>query len=99
MERVVDIATDRLFLAVSRGFLTVHASGEEKARIALDDIDALIVHAHGTGCSNAVNILLWQLPDYVECAVNLSGAELARSASNGEKRMGSSREKRIEETR
>jgi CRISPR-associated protein Cas1 len=54
MERVVDIATDGLYLAVSRGFLTVTAAGEEKGRIALDDIGALIVHAHGTSWSNHV---------------------------------------------
>lgn len=54
MERVVDIETDGLFLAVHRGFLTVSASGEEKGRIALDDIGALIVHAHGTTWSNTV---------------------------------------------
>ena len=54
MERVVDIETDGLFLAVHRGFLTVSAAGEEKGRIALDDIGALIVHAHGTTWSNTV---------------------------------------------
>ncbi len=54
MERVVDIETDELFLAVHRGFLTVNAAGEETGRIALDDIGALIVHAHGTTWSNSV---------------------------------------------
>jgi len=54
MERVVDIETDNLFLAVHRGFLTVHAQHEERGRIALDDIGALIVHAHGTTWSNTV---------------------------------------------
>ncbi|PWJ83726.1 CRISPR-associated Cas1 family protein [Pseudaminobacter salicylatoxidans] len=54
MERVVDIATDGLYLAVHRGFLTISDSGEEKGRVALDDIGALIVHAHGTTWSNTV---------------------------------------------
>lgn len=54
MERVVDIATDNLFIAVHRGFLTVNARDEEKGRIALDDIGALIVHAHGTTWSTSV---------------------------------------------
>ena len=54
MERVVDIETNGLFLAVSRGFLTVKAEGEEKGRVALDDIGALIVHGHGTTWSNTV---------------------------------------------
>ena len=54
MERVVDIATDNLHLAVHRGFLTVTERGEERGRIALDDIGALIVHAHGTTWSTSV---------------------------------------------
>ncbi|MCW5719641.1 MAG: type II CRISPR-associated endonuclease Cas1 [Devosia sp.] len=54
MERVVDIETDNLYLAVHRGFLTVHAGSEERGRIALDDIGALIVHAHGTTWSTSV---------------------------------------------
>lgn len=54
MERVVDIETDNLFLAVHRGFLTVTSGGEERGRIALDDIGALIVHAHGTTWSTSV---------------------------------------------
>lgn len=54
MERIVDIETDGLFLAVHRGFLTVNAQDEERGRIALDDIGALIVHAHGTTWSTSV---------------------------------------------
>ncbi len=54
MYRVIDIETDGLFLAVHRGFLTVNAGGEERGRIALEDIEALIVHAHGTTWSNTV---------------------------------------------
>jgi CRISPR-associated protein Cas1 len=54
MERVVDIETEGLFLSVHRGFLTVSAAGAEQGRIALDDIGALIVHAHGVTWSNAV---------------------------------------------
>lgn len=58
MEHVIDIETDGLFLAVHRGFLTVSAAGEEKGRIPLDDIGALIVHAHGTTWSNTVFVRL-----------------------------------------
>lgn len=54
MDRIVDISSDGLHLAVYRGFLTVSRSGEEQGRIALDDIGALIVHAHGTTWSNHV---------------------------------------------
>lgn len=58
MDRIVDIETDGLFLAVHRGFLTVNASGEEKGRVPLDDIAGLIVHAHGTSWSNQVFVRL-----------------------------------------
>lgn len=58
MERVVDINTDGLHLATHRGFLTVSASGEERGRVALDDVGALIVHAHGTTWSNTVMVRL-----------------------------------------
>lgn len=54
MYRVVDIETDGLSLTVHRGFLTVNAGAEEKGRIALEDVGALIVHAHGTMWSNTV---------------------------------------------
>ena len=54
MERVVDIETDGLFLSVHRGFLTVSAAGAEQGRIALDDIGAVIVHAHGVTWSTTV---------------------------------------------
>lgn len=54
MERVVDISSDGNFLAIDRGFLTINSSGVEKGRVALDDIGALIVHAHGTSWSNHV---------------------------------------------
>lgn len=54
MERVVDITSDGLFLSVHRGFLVVASNGQEKGRIALDDIGALIVHAHGTTWSTSV---------------------------------------------
>lgn len=47
MERIVDIATDGLHLSLHRGFLLVEKDREEVGRVALDDIHALIVHAHG----------------------------------------------------
>lgn len=54
----MDISTDGQHLAVYRGFLTVSSRGEEQGRIALDDIGALIVHAHGTTWSNQVFVRL-----------------------------------------
>lgn len=47
MERIVDIATDGRHLSAYRGFLVVSEGREEVGRIALDDIAAVIVHAHG----------------------------------------------------
>ena len=47
MDRIVDIGTDGLHLAAYRGFLIVSRDREEVGRIALDDIHAVIVHAHG----------------------------------------------------
>ena len=47
MERYVDIATDGVHLSVRRGFMTVRKEGDELGRVALDDIAAVIVHAHG----------------------------------------------------
>ena len=40
MERVVEIASDGLYLALYRGFLKVTKDGSEIGRIALDDIGA-----------------------------------------------------------
>ena len=54
MNRVLDISSDGLHLAVHRGFLTVSDRDAEIGRIALDDIGAVIVHAHGTTWSNHV---------------------------------------------
>lgn len=58
MDRVVDISTDGLHLAVHRGFLTVSEGREEKGRVALDDISAIIAHAHGLTWSNNLFVKL-----------------------------------------
>lgn len=54
MERIVDIATDGLHLSTHRGFLLVEKEREEVGRVALDDIHALIVHAHGVTWSGTL---------------------------------------------
>jgi len=54
MQRMVDLSTDGLHVAVKRGFLTVSKDREETGRIALDDIGAVIAHAHGLTWSNTV---------------------------------------------
>ncbi|MEM6665404.1 MAG: type II CRISPR-associated endonuclease Cas1 [Pseudomonadota bacterium] len=54
MQRVVDLSSDGVHVAVSRGFLVVSKSREECGRIALDDIGGVIAHAHGLTWSNTV---------------------------------------------
>src|SRR5690606_25598095 len=58
MERIVDISQDNQHLSVYRGFLVVERDGNEVGRVALDDIAALLVHAHGTTYSNSVLVEL-----------------------------------------
>ncbi|WP_066794299.1 type II CRISPR-associated endonuclease Cas1 [Sphingomonas soli] len=47
MERIVDIGTEGLHLSSHRGFLIVSKDRDEVGRIALDDVHAIILHAHG----------------------------------------------------
>lgn len=71
MDRVIDIATDGRHLSRERGFLKVTEGGTEIGRIPLDEIIAVIVHAHGTTVSAT---LLAELGDravpVVFCASN-----------------------------
>lgn len=48
MDQIIDIATDRRHLSRDRGFLKVSEEGVEIGRTPLDQIAAVIVHAHGT---------------------------------------------------
>ena len=71
MDRIVDIATDNVHLSAHRGFLIVALKGEELGRIALDDIAALIVHAHGvTWTTNLVVKLAERGAMMVLCGAN-----------------------------
>lgn len=54
MDRIVDIATDGRHLSAARGFMLVEEAGEEVGRIALDDVHAVIVHAHGVTWSGTL---------------------------------------------
>lgn len=71
MDRVIDIATDGRHLSRERGFLKVTEKGDEIGRIPLDEITAIIIHAHGTTVSGT---LLAELGDrgvpVVFCASN-----------------------------
>src|SRR4051812_19994992 len=58
MERIVDIATDGRHLSAYRGFLIVAEDRQEVGRIPLDDIAAVIVHAHGVTWSTNLIVAL-----------------------------------------
>ncbi len=58
MLRVVDLSTDGIYVSVKRGFLAVSKDGQDLGRIALDDIGAVIAHAHGLTWSNTVFVRL-----------------------------------------
>lgn len=74
MDRIVDIATDGLRLSTYRGFLMVkNEDAEEVGRVALDDIHAVIVHAHGvTWTGNIVAAMAERGAPIVFCAANHS---------------------------
>jgi len=54
MDRIVDIATEGLHLSAHRGFLMVEKDREEVGRVPLDDVHAVIVHAHGATWSGSL---------------------------------------------
>lgn len=73
MDRIVDIATDDLHLSAYRGFLVVSLDRQEQGRVALDDIQAIIVHAHGvTWTTSLVVALAERGAIMVMCAANHS---------------------------
>lgn len=71
MERIVDIATDGRHLSAYRGFLIVSEDKQEVGRIPLDDVAAVVVHAHGvTWSTNLVVALAERGALMVLCAAN-----------------------------
>jgi CRISPR-associated protein Cas1 len=58
MDRIVDIATDGRHLSAYRGFLIVTEEREEVGRVPLDDVAAVIVHAHGVTWSTNLIVAL-----------------------------------------
>ena len=71
LDQIIDIATDGRHLSRERGFLKVTENGTEIGRTPLDQIAAVIVHAHGTTWSAS---LLTELAErgapVVLCAAN-----------------------------
>ena len=71
MDRIVDIATDGRRLSALRGFLKVDDAQGEVGRVPLDDVAAVIVHAHGvTWSTNLVTALAERGAPIVFCAAN-----------------------------
>lgn len=71
MDRIVDIATDNVHLAAHRGLLIVTLDHDEIGRVALDDIAAVIVHAHGVTWTTGLVVRLAQRGAMmVLCAAN-----------------------------
>ena len=72
--RIVEVADDRRFLFISRGFLVVkdtEGDRKELGQVPLDDIAALIANAHGLSYSNNVLVALAERgAPFVLCAAN-----------------------------
>ncbi len=71
MDQIIDIATDGRHLSRDRGFLKVSENGTEIGRTPLDQIAAVIVHAHGTTWSTSLLVELAERgAPVVLCAAN-----------------------------
>ncbi len=71
MDQVIDITTDGRHLSRDRGFLKVSEDGAEVGRVPLDQIAAVIVHAHGTTWSTSALVELAERgAPVVLCAAN-----------------------------
>lgn len=71
MERIVDIATDGRRLSLMRGFMRLDDAAGEVGRIPLDDIAAVVVHAHGvTWTASLIAALAERGAPVVFCASN-----------------------------
>jgi CRISPR-associated protein Cas1 len=58
MDRIIDIETDGRHISASRGFLVVSDRSAEVGRVPLDDVAAVIVHAHGVTWSTNLVVAL-----------------------------------------
>lgn len=71
MDQIIDIAQDGRHLARDRGFLVVESAGETLGRIPLDQVAALIVHAHGVTWTQSLLVELAERgAPVVLCAAN-----------------------------
>jgi CRISPR-associated protein Cas1 len=77
VERIVDIATDGRHLSAHRGFMIVSEDEAEVGRVPLDDVSAVIVHAHGiTWSTNLMVALAERGAVMLLCGANHSPAAL-----------------------
>lgn len=73
MEQIVDIATDGRRLSALRGFMLVADAQGEVGRVPLDDVAAVVIHAHGvTWSTNLACALAERGAPIVFCAANHS---------------------------
>ena len=71
MDQIIDIAQDGRHLSRDRGFLKVEDNGLTIGRVPLDQIAAIIVHAHGITWSNSLLVELAERgAPVVFCAAN-----------------------------
>jgi len=71
VDQIIDIETDGRHLSRDRGFLKVSENGTEVGRTPLDQIAAVIVHAHGTTWSTSLLVELAERgAPVVLCAAN-----------------------------
>jgi len=72
--RMIEIADDKRHLSVERGFMLVHATDGERAKLGqvpLDDIAAVIANAHGVSYTNNLLVALSERnAPLVVCAAN-----------------------------
>lgn len=71
--RIIDITSDGVHLSVTRGFMKISKDREQIGQVALDDISAVLIHAHGaTFSANLVIRLAERGAPMVMCAANHS---------------------------
>lgn len=71
MDQVIDISQDGRHLSRDRGFLRVEENGQTIGRVPLDQIAAVIVHAHGVTWTNSILVELAERgTPVVICAAN-----------------------------
>ena len=78
MHRIVDIATEGLYLCVKRGFLQIKSDDQEIGRVPLDDIGGVVIHARSTIVSNSLMCALAERGALiVSCGANYAAAAVS----------------------